>query len=97
MNDESPAPQPKYLVRHGAMRFIGEFAAPPAHPARGPDPVTARPGRGEEVGGVLCPATPQAVSAIPEPSRGDILRVATADDRSKLSHLKDVEKKEFAA
>jgi cell fate regulator YaaT (PSP1 superfamily) len=88
---------PKYLVRHGAMRFLGEFAVAPAHPVRRGDTVVIRTERGQEVGEVLCPATPQAVAAIPEPTRGDVVRVATADDRSKLAHLKDVERKEFAA
>jgi cell fate regulator YaaT (PSP1 superfamily) len=98
MTDSSEAPPaPKYLVRHGAMRFIGEFAAPPDRPVRRADTVIVRTERGQEVGEVLCPATPQAVAVIPEPTRGDILRVATADDRSKLAHLRDVEQKEFAA
>jgi cell fate regulator YaaT (PSP1 superfamily) len=98
MTDSPEAPsQSKYLVRHGAMRFMGEFAAAPDRLISRAETVIVRTERGQEVGEVLCPATAQAVSAIPEPTRGDILRVATADDRSKLAHLKDVEKKEFAA
>jgi cell fate regulator YaaT (PSP1 superfamily) len=98
MTDSPEAPsQPKYLIRHGAMRFMGEFVAAPDRLIRRADTVIVRTERGQEVGEVLCPATAQAVSAIPEPTRGDILRVATADDRSKLAHLKDVETKEFAA
>jgi cell fate regulator YaaT (PSP1 superfamily) len=96
MTDTTPT-LPNYLVRHGAMRFLGEFAAAGTSNVRRADTVVLRTERGQEVGEVLCPATPQAVSAIPEPTRGDILRVATADDRAKVIHLKDIEKKEFAA
>src|SRR5689334_2413531 len=86
-------PPGKYLVRHGAMRFIGEFAAPPGVRPRRRDAVIVRTDRGQEVGEVLCPA----VAAIPEPTKGDMLRVATADDRAKIDLLRDLQKKEFAA
>lgn len=89
-------PTQTYLVRHGAMRFLGAFAAPPGGVKRG-DTVVVRTERGQEVGEVLCPATPQALAALPEPTRGDILRVAAPEDRLKLAHLKEVEKKQFAA
>ena len=39
---------------------------------------------------MLCPATPQAVAAIPEPTRGEFLRVATAEDHAKLSQLREL-------
>ncbi|MDB5308669.1 MAG: hypothetical protein JWO38_2871 [Gemmataceae bacterium] len=92
-----PPPGPSYLVRHGVMRFLGEFTAPPGVAVRRTDTVILKTERGQEVGEVLCPATPQAVAAIPEPTRGEIIRVAAAEDRAKLVHLKDIEKKEFAA
>ena len=42
---------------------------------------------------MLCPATPQAVAAIPEPTRGEILRVATAETtKSGWTHLQEVQK-----
>src|SRR5437762_10844123 len=94
MTETTDSAPPKFLVRHGAMRFIGEFAA--AHPVRRADTVIVRTERGQEVGEVLCPSTPEAVSVIPEPTRGDVVRVATADDRSKMVHLKAIEQKEFA-
>src|SRR5262249_32254160 len=46
--------------------------------------VVARTDRGQEAGEVLCPSAPSAVAAIPEPTRGDILRAMTADDLAKL-------------
>src|SRR4051812_35529415 len=52
---------PKFLVRHGVMRFIGEFVGPPGQAVRRGDAVVVRSERGQEVGEVLCPATPQAV------------------------------------
>ena len=90
-----PAP-PKYLVRHGVMRYIGEYAAPPGDGVRRRDAVIVRTERGQEVGEVLCPATPQAVAALPDPTRGEIIRVAAPEDRAKIAHLKEVEKKQFA-
>ena len=97
----TPTPPPadadlaKYLVRHGAMRFVGEFAAPVGvTPVRG-DVVILRTDRGQEVGDVLCPSTPQAVAAIPEPTRGQVERVATADDRKKIAELKATQQREY--
>jgi cell fate regulator YaaT (PSP1 superfamily) len=80
------------------MRFVGCFA--PAHPT-GPvarsATVVVRTDRGLEAGTALCPATPQALAALPDPTRGDLLRVASADDLKKIQHLKDIEKREFTA
>jgi cell fate regulator YaaT (PSP1 superfamily) len=97
MTGTPDTPTPTYLVRHGAMRFLGEFAPAAGVTAARGDTAIVRTERGLEVGHVLCPATPQAVAAIPEPTRGDLLRVATAEDRAKVTNLKDVEKKEFVA
>lgn len=76
-----------FLVRHGSMRFIGAFAAPPTAAVARADVVILRTERGQEHGEVLCPATPQAVAAIPEPTRGDLVRVATPADRAKIADL----------
>jgi cell fate regulator YaaT (PSP1 superfamily) len=90
-------PQPTFLVRHGVMRFLGEFApAPHVAPVRG-DSVIVRTDRGTEVGEVLCPATPQAVAVIPEPTRGDLLRITTPEDRRKLGQLSDLREVDFEA
>jgi cell fate regulator YaaT (PSP1 superfamily) len=69
------------------MRILGEFAAPPgAAFARG-DRVVVRSDRGQELGDVLCPATPQAVAHLPDPSHGDILRPLTEDDRRRQAQI----------
>ena len=84
-----------FLVRHGIMRFLGEFAAPPSLSVRRGDIAVILTERGQEIGEVLCAATPQAVATIPDPTRGDILRIATAEDRAKIVQLKELERKEF--
>jgi cell fate regulator YaaT (PSP1 superfamily) len=98
--DNLPAPPPappKFLVRHGVMRFLGEFAPPPHQSVRRGDPVIVRTERGQELGEVLCLATPHVLSAIPEPTHGEIIRLAAPEDRAKIAHLEDLQKKEFVA
>ena len=47
---------------------------------------------------MLCPATAQAVAAIPEPTRGEILRVATTEDsRQNCTFVREQQKQQFAA
>ncbi|HKA07249.1 MAG TPA: regulatory iron-sulfur-containing complex subunit RicT [Gemmataceae bacterium] len=90
--DDVPA---KYIVRHGAMRLMGEFAAPPtATFARG-DRVVTRTERGQELGEVLCPANPQAVSYLPEPTHGDILRRLTEEDCRREDQLRANTRQQF--
>ena len=85
----------KLIVRHGAMRLLGEFVPPPeGAPGRGTR-VVVRTDRGLELGDVLCPATPQAVAHLPEPTRGDILRQMTDDDRRREEQLRESGKKQF--
>ena len=77
----------QYLVRHGAMRCYGTFS-PPANAsyARG-DRVVVRTERGTEWGEVLCEATPAALKAIPDPTRGSILRELTPDDKRRIAEM----------
>ena len=102
MNPKPPTPapppaadRPAFLVRHGAMRFVGRFTAPPDVPVGRRDLVVVRTERGTESGEVLCPATPQAMAHIPDPTSGTILRVATADDRKKVADLMTVQEREY--
>jgi cell fate regulator YaaT (PSP1 superfamily) len=84
-----------YITRHGAMRYLGEFAAEEgATYARGQS-VVLRSDRGLEVGDVLCEATPRAIQLIAEPTHGQIVRVMTAEDRGEADRLKECESQEF--
>jgi cell fate regulator YaaT (PSP1 superfamily) len=92
-----PPPGPRVLARHGAMRFVGEFVAPPpVEVARGTK-VVLRTERGQEAGEVLCPSTPQALAALPDPTRGEVVRVMTPDDQLKQRVIeRDIQKAEYA-
>ncbi|MBN9120558.1 MAG: signal peptidase [Planctomycetes bacterium] len=79
------------------MRFIGEFVQPPGTTVGRGDTVILRTERGQENGEVLCRATPQTVAAIPEPTRGDVLRVATPEDHAKIARIREQQKQQFAA
>jgi cell fate regulator YaaT (PSP1 superfamily) len=90
--DDAPG---KYIVRHGAMRLLGEYAAPPGEAfARGAR-VVVRSERGQELGDVLCPATPQAVAYLPEPTQGEILRAMTDDDRRREQQIRENSRTQF--
>src|SRR5688500_3146510 len=87
----------KYIVRHGVMRFLGEFEAKPdVAPERGTR-VVVRSERGHEVGDVLCEATPRAVEMLSEPTRGTILRPLNADDLAALERVREQERRAFDA
>lgn len=101
MTTTPPAPdaadRPKFLVRHGATRALGEFLAPEHGAVARRDVVILRTMRGTEHGEVLCPSSPQAVAHIPEPTGGVILRAATADDRKKIADLTVAEARDMDA
>jgi cell fate regulator YaaT (PSP1 superfamily) len=86
-----------YIVRHGATRFLGEFGtANGARFLRGTD-VIVRTDRGQEVGQVLCPAAPQAVALLAEPTHGQILRPMTPEDRQRADGIRGRQRQEFDA
>ena len=85
----------KYLVRHGVMRFIGVFTADLDFVFRRQETVIIRSDRGLEAGELLCPATPQAVAAIPEPTSGQLVRCANAEDRKRIADIVDIQKREY--
>jgi cell fate regulator YaaT (PSP1 superfamily) len=101
MTPNAPPPdaadRTKYIVRHGATRALGEFAAPDRGPVARRDVVIVRTPRGTEHGEVLCPSSPQAIAHIPEPTGGAILRVATADDRKKIADHTAAEPRDLEA
>ena len=99
MNNETGKPeQPstaKYIVRHGSMRFLGEFAADPALSFARLTPVVIKTERGLESGEVLCPSSPQAVAYLTEPTHGEIVRVMTPEDMQRAEYLRQLQKKEY--
>ncbi len=85
----------KYIIRHGAMRLLGEFAALPGASFMRGQRVVVRSERGQELGDILCSATPEAVSHLPEPTRGDIVRLASEDDQRRDQQLRENSRKQF--
>jgi cell fate regulator YaaT (PSP1 superfamily) len=83
-----------WIVRHGAMRFLGEFDPDNGAYARGQE-VIVRTERGLELGQVLCPSTPRAVELITEPTRGRIVRVVAERDRAERERLREAEQREL--
>lgn len=88
---------PSYILRHGATRILGVFEPTDATIYRRGDKVVIRSDRGHELAEVLCPATPEAVAQLPEPSRGHILRRVNADDQARIDENLARKPKEFTA
>jgi cell fate regulator YaaT (PSP1 superfamily) len=94
---ESPptASPAAYIVRHGATRVLGEFVAPANARFSRLGEVIVRSERGQEWGTVLCPAHARALELLAEPSRGQILRLATPEDIARRDKLLESQKLEF--
>jgi cell fate regulator YaaT (PSP1 superfamily) len=84
-----------YIVRHGVMRFLGEYEpAPEGAYARG-QAVVVRSERGQEQAEVLCEATPNLVQMLTEPTRGQIQRLMSEADHAEAGRLQEREEVEF--
>jgi cell fate regulator YaaT (PSP1 superfamily) len=83
-----------WIARHGAMRFLGEFEGDDASYNRGEDALV-RTERGLELAQLLCPATPQAVALIVEPTHGRIVRKLSEHDRVERARLRALEANEL--
>ena len=100
MNDLQPAlatggNKAKHIVRHGAMRMLGAFDADTNVPRL--ERVIIKTERGLETGEVLCPATPQAIEHLVEPTFGSIIRSMNDDDCHRAESLRELQRKEFDA
>jgi cell fate regulator YaaT (PSP1 superfamily) len=84
-----------YIVRYGAMRFLGVFSAAPGREYRRAMRVIARTDRGLEVGEILCDATPEAAADIDDPGAGQILREMTPEDRNEVVRLRQQAREQF--
>jgi len=75
-----PPSTSSFIVRHGAMRMLGVFTPVPLVVASRGSRVVVATERGQEAGDVVCPSTPKVAQTLPDPTRGEILRVMTDDD-----------------
>jgi cell fate regulator YaaT (PSP1 superfamily) len=85
----------KYITRHGAMRYLGEFEAGEALAYERGQAVVVRSERGLEVGEILRDASPEAVGLIAEATHGQIVRLVTVEDRQEIAKIEDRERQEF--
>ena len=86
---------PDYIVRYGAMRFLGVFtAAGGTQHLRGTQ-VIARTNRGLEVGEVLCESNDEAIAHLKEPAEGQILREMVPDDFNEIARIEEYSPKEI--
>jgi cell fate regulator YaaT (PSP1 superfamily) len=85
----------KYVVRHGTMRFLGEFEPGEGEVYARADDVVVRSERGLEVGQVLCEASPRALELLADRTRGRIVRRLTEEDRVEIDRLHAAEAEEL--
>jgi cell fate regulator YaaT (PSP1 superfamily) len=85
---------PHWIVRHGAMRFLGEFDPEAGLYARGDDVIVATE-RGHEMGHVLCPADPRALQLLADATSGRIVRKFTEHDHQEYHRLRELEQREM--
>jgi cell fate regulator YaaT (PSP1 superfamily) len=85
----------KYIVRHGVLRFLGEFEAPEGLACLRGDDMVIRTERGQEVGQVLCESSPRAVEMLSEPTHGQLVRRLTDEDERRVEKLQENERLEF--
>jgi cell fate regulator YaaT (PSP1 superfamily) len=76
-----------YVVRYGQMRFLGEYAGLEGQDHPRGQSVIVRSDRGTELGEVLCPATDRTALFLENPFRGEVLRLASADDLQTADRL----------
>jgi len=86
---------PDYVVRYGAMRFLGVFSAAGGREYRRGIGVIARTERGLEAGEVVCEATAEALGHMKDPGAGQIIRESTAEDRRELARLEQHARQEI--
>ena len=87
----------RFIVRHGTMRFLGDFEAPDELVCGRGAEVIVRTERGLEVGDILCETSPRALEWISEPTHGTILRRLTEQDAATLDRIRQIGRQEFDA
>ena len=84
-----------YIVRYGAMRFLGAFTPTGGRKYRRGANVIARTDRGLEVGEILCEATETALKVLKDPPEGQIVREASAEDMRELIRIDEQARQEM--
>jgi len=85
-----------YVVRYGRMRSLGEFAGLPDQGHTRGQQVVIRSERGTELGDVLCPVSERTAGFLPNPTRGEILRLASQEDQEHEARLAEAREPVFA-
>ncbi len=80
---------PEYIVRYGAMRFLGVFRVPDGQSLGRGTAVIVRTDRGLETGLVLCEASPEARAQLKNPVEGPVLRPMSAEDHLEERRLRE--------
>ena len=86
---------PDYVVRYGAMRFLGVSRPPAGGSIAAATSVIARTDRGLEIGEVLCEATPEALGHLERPRRRPNPPRNDPEDRHELARLQQQARGEF--
>lgn len=87
--------QATYIVRHGLMRFLGEYASRENASYRRGQTVVVQSDRGLELAEVLLPADEQSLRLLSDPTRGTIVRPLSDQDVEQSLRLKKSEEEEF--
>lgn len=94
---EAVTEPPRYVVRFGSMKHLGEFTGRRQDTIQRGDDVVVRSDRGVEFGIVLCDANDKTNSYLGENVRtGRILRLASDEDRRSLEEVSAREKDCYA-
>jgi cell fate regulator YaaT (PSP1 superfamily) len=84
-----------YVVRYGRMRFLGEYTGLADHEHPRGQQVVIRSDRGTELGDVLCPSSERTTKFLVNPVQGEILRLATPEDRALEAQMAEDRTKVF--
>jgi cell fate regulator YaaT (PSP1 superfamily) len=85
----------RYIVRFGAMRFLGLFSGPEGSQFHRGDKVIVCTDRGLEVGQVLREADQTLEQQMASAPQGQILRIMTPEDANELRRIQANEQKEM--
>lgn len=84
-----------FIVRYGQMRLLGEFRGLESEDHPRDQYVIVRTDRGIELGALLCAASDRTVALLENPCRGEVLRVATAEDLTTATRLAERQQEGF--